>query len=171
MPDTHRAETDIDIGKSDPEQTRPRPPFVCRVQTAYAIVELVPDRMFRDTIERPSHQVPEVLYFRRDHPTRAERAHPGTRARCVNLDPRRAGLLHPTPRLLAEYVWGYVAAIRRAPLSPADRRACYRHLVDWAASRARPGAGERVEDRVPVDPAQVTVSVDDLVAGRQRSKP
>ena len=131
------------------------------------------DRTFTAEIalHGPFHQVPEVLYFRRDHPTRAERAHPGKRARCVNLDPRRAGLLHPTPRLLAEYVWGYVAAIRRAPLSPADRRACYRHLVDWAASRARPGAGERVEDRVPVDPAQVTVSVDDLVAGRQRSKP
>ncbi|MER7162668.1 glycosyltransferase family 2 protein, partial [Streptomyces lydicus] len=73
------------------------------------------------------HQVPELLYFRRDHPTRAERANPGKRSRCVNLDPRRAGLLHPTPRLLAEYVWGFASAIRRAPLSPADRRACCRH--------------------------------------------
>ena len=66
----------------------------------------------------PFHQVPELLYFRRDHPTRAERANPSKRSRCVNLDPRRAGPLHPTPRLLAEYVWGFVAAIRRAPLSP-----------------------------------------------------
>ncbi|MFC9730445.1 glycosyltransferase family 2 protein [Streptomyces roseolus] len=114
----------------------------------------------------PFHQVPELLYFRRDHPTRAERANPSKRARCVNLDPRRAGPLHPTPRLLAEYVWGFVAAIRRAPLSSADRRACYRHLADWAASRARPGAGERVEDRAPVDPDRLTVSVDALVAGR-----
>ncbi|MFI8368226.1 glycosyltransferase family 2 protein [Streptomyces sp. NPDC085466] len=115
----------------------------------------------------PFHQVPELLYFRRDHPTRAERANPSKRSRCVNLDPRRAGPLHPTPRLLAEYVWGFVAAIRRAPLSSADRRACYRHLAEWAASRARPGAGERVEDRAPVDPAQLAVSVDDLVAGRE----
>ncbi|MGY0489072.1 glycosyltransferase family 2 protein [Streptomyces sp. WG-D5] len=117
------------------------------------------------------HQVPELLYFRRDHPTRAERANPSKRARCVNLDPRRAGALHPTPRLLAEYVLGFVSAIRRAPLSSAERRACYGHLAAWATSRARPGAGERVEDRAPVDPAQFEVSIDDLVAGREGRKP
>ncbi|MEU2233735.1 glycosyltransferase family 2 protein [Streptomyces vietnamensis] len=127
------------------------------------------DRTFVSEIglHGPFHQVPELLYFRRDHPTRAERANPSKRSRCVNLDPRRAGLLHPTPRLLAEYVWGFVDAIRRAPLSAADRRACYRHLVEWAASRARPSAGERVEDRAPVDPALLSVSVDALVAGRE----
>ncbi len=113
------------------------------------------------------HQVPELLYFRRDHPTRAERANPSKRSRCVNLDPRRAGPLHPTPRLLAEYVGGFVSAIRRAPLSSADRRACYLALAEWAASRARPGAGERVEDRTPVDPELLAVSVDALVAGRE----
>ncbi|MDF3150051.1 glycosyltransferase family 2 protein, partial [Streptomyces sp. T21Q-yed] len=69
------------------------------------------------TLHGPFHQVPELLYFRRDHPTRAERANPSKRSRCVNLDPRRAGPLHPTPRLLAEYVWGFASAIRRAPLS------------------------------------------------------
>lgn len=117
----------------------------------------------------PFHQVPELLYFRRDHPTRAERANPGKRARCANLDPRRSGPLHPTPRLLAEYVWGFVAAIRRAPLSSADRRACYGHLSAWLGSRARPGAGERVEDRAPVDAGAAggSVSVDELVAGRE----
>ncbi|MFE0652977.1 glycosyltransferase family 2 protein [Streptomyces sp. NPDC059534] len=115
----------------------------------------------------PFHQVPELLYFRRDHPTRAERANPSKRSRCVNLDPRRAGPLHPTPRLLAEYVWGFVAAIRRAPLSPADRRACYRHLGEWMTSRARPGAGERVEDRAPVDPDRLAFSLDAVVAGRE----
>ncbi|MFF9850214.1 glycosyltransferase family 2 protein [Streptomyces litmocidini] len=115
----------------------------------------------------PFHQVSELLYFRRDHPTRAERANPSKRSRCVNLDPRRAGPLHPTPRLLAEYVLGFVSAIRRAPLSVADRRACYGHLAAWMSSRVRPGAGERVEDRAPVDPARLAVSVDDLVAGRE----
>ncbi|MET8472529.1 glycosyltransferase family 2 protein [Streptomyces sp. NPDC006422] len=119
----------------------------------------------------PFHQVPELLYFRRDHPTRAERANPSKRSRCVNLDPRRAGVLHPTPRLLAEYVLGFVSAIRRAPLSSAERRACYTHLAAWATSRARPGARERVEDRAPVDPAQLDVNIDDLVAGREGRKP
>uniref|UniRef100_UPI000A3C8073 glycosyltransferase family 2 protein n=1 Tax=Streptomyces africanus TaxID=231024 RepID=UPI000A3C8073 len=51
------------------------------------------------TLHGRFHQVPELLYFRRDHPNRAERANPSKRSRCVNLDPRRAGLLHPTPRL------------------------------------------------------------------------
>ncbi|MGD6740479.1 glycosyltransferase family 2 protein [Streptomyces sp. BH106] len=119
----------------------------------------------------PFYQVPELLYFRRDHPTRAERANPSKRSRCVNLDPRRAGPLHPTPRLLAEYVLGFVSAIRRAPLSSAERRACYGHLAAWATSRTRPGAGERVEDRAPVDPAQLNVSIDDLVAGRKERRP
>lgn len=118
------------------------------------------------TLHGPFHQVPELLYFRRDHPTRAERANPSKRSRCVNLDPRRAGLLHPTPRLLAEYVLGFASAVRRAPLSPADRRACHRHLLSWMTSRLRPGAGERVEDRAPVAPASRPVDVDDLVAGR-----
>ncbi|MGW1532098.1 glycosyltransferase family 2 protein [Streptomyces aureus] len=119
------------------------------------------------TLHGPFHQVPELLYFRRDHPTRAERANPSKRSRCVNLDPRRAGPLHPTPRLLAEYVWGFASAIRRAPLSRADRRACFGHLASWMTSRVRPGAGERVEDRAPVDPDRLAVSVDALVAGRE----
>jgi glycosyltransferase involved in cell wall biosynthesis len=116
----------------------------------------------------PFYQVPELLYFRRDHPARAERANPTKRTRCANLDPRRADRLrHPTARLLGEYVWGFAAAVRRAPLSAADRRACYRALAEWLASRVRPGAGQRVEDRAPVDPDRVETCVDALVAGRE----
>ena len=58
----------------------------------------------------PFYQVPEWLYFRRDHPGRAERSHPSVRARCANMDPRRGNpWRNPVPRLLAEYVWAYVA--------------------------------------------------------------
>jgi glycosyltransferase involved in cell wall biosynthesis len=85
------------------------------------------------------HQVPDWLYFRRDHPGRAERACPTVRTRCANLDPRRADRLrHPTIRLVSEYVAGYVAAIGRAPISAAEKRQCYGHLVQWAAARAHP---------------------------------
>jgi glycosyltransferase involved in cell wall biosynthesis len=117
----------------------------------------------------PFYQVPDWLYFRRDHPDRAERACPTMRTRCANLDPRRADRLrHPTARLLAEYVWGYVAAIRRAPLSSADRRRCYRCLGQWLSNRARPGSLQRSAD----EPAQVlnqpAVSIDALVADRER---
>jgi len=43
-------------------------------------------------------------------------------------------------------------------------------MAAWMTSRVRPGAGERVEDRAPVDPARLTVSVDTLVAGRERKQ-
>jgi len=46
MPDPHRAEADVDIGKSHPEQACPGPLLVSRVQAAHAIVELVAYRVF-----------------------------------------------------------------------------------------------------------------------------
>jgi glycosyltransferase involved in cell wall biosynthesis len=98
----------------------------------------------------PFYQVPDCLYLRRDHPDRAERACPTVRTRCANMDPRRADhLRHPVVRLYGEYLWGYIAAIRRAPLSPADRRECYRHLVQWASSRALPGRTRRAGEPGP----------------------
>ena len=96
------------------------------------------------------YQVPEVLFFRRDHPDRAERAKPTIRSRAANMEPRRAHRLsNPTARLLAEYVGGFVGAIRRAPLSSAQRRRCYTHLLRWIASRAAHRSSARIEDTVP----------------------
>lgn len=118
----------------------------------------------------PFYQVPELLYFRRDHPTRAERANPTKRSRCANLDPRRADpIRHPTARLLGEYVLGFGKAIRSAPLTRAQRGRCYRALAAWFASRAVPG-GQRAEpaaDDVPGVPLEVlSRRVDSIVAGR-----
>jgi glycosyltransferase involved in cell wall biosynthesis len=113
----------------------------------------------------PFYQVPEWLYFRRDHPDRAERAHPGVRARCANMDPRRADpWRNPVPRLLAEYIWAYVRMIRRAPLPPAERRECYRYLAEWLGHRAKPH--RLVSATTPVASASPPISVDELVAGR-----
>jgi glycosyltransferase involved in cell wall biosynthesis len=92
----------------------------------------------------PFQLIPEWLYFRREHPGRTsehpERGIPYTvRTRCAGMDPRRADpLRHPLIRLYVEYIWGYVAAIRRAPLSSADRQRCYRYLTRWLASRFLP---------------------------------
>lgn len=87
----------------------------------------------------PFYQVPEWLYFRRDHPGRAERAHPSVRARCANMDPRRGNpWLNPAPRLFAEYIGAYVRMIHRAPLTPDDRRECYQYLAEWMTRRAKP---------------------------------
>jgi glycosyltransferase involved in cell wall biosynthesis len=115
------------------------------------------------------HHVPESLYFRRDHPGSAKRANRTVRTWCSNLDPRRSDpLRHPLPRLLGEYIWGYIAAIRNAPLNPAERRRCYGHLRRWLASRAVPPRLRGADD-LPVETAiDEAVSIDALVAGRER---
>jgi glycosyltransferase involved in cell wall biosynthesis len=111
----------------------------------------------------PFYQVPEWLYFRREHPGQAGQA--PMRRRCANMDPRRADRWrHPAVRLYGEYVWAYVSAIHRAPLSAADRRDCYRYLAQWLAGHKRPGAAGQ-DELVPVD--HPPIQVDSLVAGRQ----
>jgi len=115
----------------------------------------------------PFYQVPDWLYFRREHPAQSGRA--TMRSRCATMDPRRASKWrHPVGRLYGEYVWGYVAGIRRSPLSGAQRRECYRHLAQWFTARARPGVAEP-GGPVSVDPLPA-ISVDTVVASRQRSR-
>lgn len=108
------------------------------------------------------HQVPQWLFFRRDHAERAEWKFRDPRSWCANLDPRRANAFrNPLIRLYLEYVWGYVEAIHRAPLTRADRRVCYGHLLDWMINRlSRGNVGEA--------PAEVAVEIDveSLVAGQ-----
>ena len=109
------------------------------------------------------YQVPDWLFFRRDHPQRAERAHPTVRSRCTNMDPRRASRLrHPAVRLYCEYIWAFIRAIQRAPLSAQERRQCYWHLAQWFASRAR--KGRVIPGEAPL-PAHVAGSIECIVAG------
>jgi glycosyltransferase involved in cell wall biosynthesis len=113
----------------------------------------------------PFYHVPEWMYFRRDHPERAERAHPSVRGRCANMDPRRANpWLHPVPRLLGEYLWAYARMIQRAPLTPAERRECYGHLVAWMRRRARPHHLVTVDS--PVAESQPSIDIEAVVPGR-----
>ena len=87
----------------------------------------------------PFHNVAEHLYFRRDHPARASRVGRYIRRRCSHLDPARANRWrHPMVRLLGEYVWGFVAAVWRTPLSTRDRLRCYRELLLWLISHLNP---------------------------------
>jgi glycosyltransferase involved in cell wall biosynthesis len=99
----------------------------------------------------PFYQVPQILYYRRDHPQRGERAS-SKRVRAANLDPKRSNALrHPMIRLHGEYIWGYVTAIMRAPISARDRLRSLSALVGWLFSHLRPGANERLLDSA--DPA------------------
>jgi glycosyltransferase involved in cell wall biosynthesis len=102
-------------------------------------------------LEGPFHQVPQILYFRRDHPSRAERSG-SRRIRAANLDPRRSDRLrHPMVRLYVEYIVGFLTVIRRAPLSRADRYRCYGHVARWMLSHLRPGGARHLEESL--DPA------------------
>lgn len=115
----------------------------------------------------PFHQVPDWLYFRRDHPDRAERACPTVRKRCANLDPRRADRLrHPVVRLFGEYVLAYLSMIQRAPLTWGERRECYRHLGQWLTSRAGKGSWGEVGDQPAADVDLAEFSVAAVVAGQ-----
>ena len=133
-------------------------------------------QMTEIALQGPFYQVPEWLYFRREHSDRPQHATPTVRGWCVNQDPRRADKLrYPTARLVAEFIGGYVAAIGRAPLSGAERSQCYRILAQWFASRATPAvkrlarggmfSGQRVE--IPPPPEWLTVEA--LVAGQERN--
>jgi glycosyltransferase involved in cell wall biosynthesis len=89
------------------------------------------------------YQVPDWLFFRRDHPNR----HLSTRGWSATLDPRRASRLrNPAIRLYAEYLWGYVSMVRRAPLSRAEKRECYGHLARWLPSRVVPAQQQEGEE-------------------------
>lgn len=118
----------------------------------------------------PFHITPEWLYFRRDFPDRTYNKTPSVHDRCALLDPNRASRLrHPSARLVAEYLWGYVASIRRAPLSSTERRQCYQSLAQWildrATSRFLPRSLEPVETQASADPIVQTASIQ-AVAGQ-----
>lgn len=124
-------------------------------------------------LQGPFDHVPDWLYFRRDHPGRAENACPTVRSRCANMDPRRASRFrHPAVRLYGEYVWAMAAAIHRAPMSAGDKRECYGYLREWLTNRvtgrvvtghlyqlgpypeATEGHGISIVDRVSGQPAR-----------------
>ena len=106
------------------------------------------DRVFvaELALHGPFHQIPEALYFRRDHPGRTERAS-SLRHRCAILDAKRADpWRHPVARLLLEYIAAYVAAIYRAPISWPDRLRCLRDLGVWVAGHADPRRKRKLAD-------------------------
>ena len=110
----------------------------------------------------PFYQVPDWLYFRRDHEERAERAFKTVQSWCANLDPRRADALrNPALRLYAEYIWGYISAIHGAPLSPDDKRECYWHLARWMTTRlnGRPGRRKSVQPSADVPISSLKVDI------------
>jgi glycosyltransferase involved in cell wall biosynthesis len=118
------------------------------------------------------HITPEWLYFRRDTPDRTYNKAPKLRDRSEVNDPvRKNRLLHPTARLVAEYLLAYAGAIRQAPLSSADRRECYRDLTRWMLDRATnkviPKPLVPAADQFAIGDQSHVVSAREVVAGQR----
>jgi glycosyltransferase involved in cell wall biosynthesis len=86
----------------------------------------------------PFHQVPRILYYRREHAGRA--SHGSRRARAVALDPRRANRIrNPMLRMYAEYVLDFARAVWAAPIPVRERAWCLLEVAGWAISSLWPG--------------------------------
>ena len=98
----------------------------------------------------PFHQVPRVLYFRREHPGRA--SHGSRRARAAALGPGRANRIrNPMVRMYVEYVLDFARAVWSAPVSRRERWWCLLEVAGWALSVVRPGRRRALMETV--DPA------------------
>ncbi len=77
------------------------------------------------------HEIPDYLFFSRDHPERSIRAMPAHHLRAAWFDPDIPDKrVFPHWKILIEYA----RCVKRVPLSPYKRRCCYLHLVRWVGS-------------------------------------
>jgi glycosyltransferase involved in cell wall biosynthesis len=92
----------------------------------------------------PFHQVPEVLFYRREHPYRT--SHAGlARDVVAKLDPSRAGSGHRRSLVLyGEYVQGLFSAVMHAQVSWPERARCLWELLAFFGDRFRPAVVQRV---------------------------
>lgn len=74
------------------------------------------------------YEVPEELFFRREHPQTSRRAHHAFRERIAWYDPDKKGKLH-----LTRWKWlsQYLLAIKRAQISWSEKVLCYTQMVKW----------------------------------------
>lgn len=76
------------------------------------------------------HEVPEQLFFRRDHPNTSLRTIPNYRDRLAWFDPEKAGKFTlPYWRNGFEYL----KSISRVHLPPSEKASCYGVMLRWAA--------------------------------------
>lgn len=79
------------------------------------------------------YQVPERLFFRRDHPENHWRANPTSRDRAVWFDPSNRGR-RQLPVTWKHY-WEYLRATRRAQLDSSNTIRCFLTLQKWLAKQ------------------------------------
>jgi glycosyltransferase involved in cell wall biosynthesis len=80
-------------------------------------------------------EIPEDLFFRRDHPGSSLRSYPDPRDRIVWFDPSRsASFAFPE----WNEVLGYASAVRRGPVTAIERIRCSKTVLIWFLSQWRP---------------------------------
>jgi glycosyltransferase involved in cell wall biosynthesis len=81
------------------------------------------------------HEIPEDLFFRRDHAGSSLRAFPDPRQRVAWFDPKKsASFSFPEWQTLA----GYAGAVSRAPVRGVERIRCWKTVAALSASQWRP---------------------------------
>src|SRR5882724_8142764 len=65
MPDTHRAQAHVEIGKDHPEQTKPRPKHVAAIETGHARVSAIACRRPGKLIQKSASQMSERVTAKR----------------------------------------------------------------------------------------------------------
>jgi glycosyltransferase involved in cell wall biosynthesis len=77
-------------------------------------------------------EIPDYLFFHREHPLRSTKAFPGLHERVAWFDPAKAHtVVYPTWKLLA----AHLASIGKVPLSPLERLQCYGQMGRWIRSQ------------------------------------
>lgn len=79
----------------------------------------------------PFHEVPEILFLRRDHPNTSTRQYPVASARLAWFKDSSHSARYPTLRR----AYGYLSSLARAPLTARERLACLGGLVEWSWQR------------------------------------
>lgn len=79
----------------------------------------------------PFVEVPEILFYRRDHPGTSTRMYPSAKERMAWFQADARPPLSPTLRR----GWEYWESLNRAPLAPMDRLACLGVLGKWSGAR------------------------------------
>jgi glycosyltransferase involved in cell wall biosynthesis len=87
----------------------------------------------------PFLEIPEYLFFRRDHPDTSTRKYPLASQRLAWFRDAPRSARHPTFRR----GYAYLRSVVRAPLPPRERLACLRVLAKWTGQRAASLAGLR----------------------------
>lgn len=80
------------------------------------------------------YEVPEYLFFQRDHVRSSVQGFPAFRDRIRWYDPEKSGRFHLTRW---RWLWEYAKSIRRVKLEPTERALCYFQCARWAIWNAR----------------------------------